>query len=95
MRAGSFIPRMVKKFNSLDMEYKQLPAMMVHGRHGTEVERFEALKYRLREMCLWEDLGFPHTWPANLKEAMLDGGEEIYGGLDMKSSEDENDEPET
>ena len=95
LRAGSFILRMVKKFNSLDLEYKQLPAVMIHGRHGTEVEKFEALKYRLRAMCLWEDLGSPHTWPANIKAAMLDRGEEIYGNLDMKSSEDENEETET
>ena len=46
---------MVKKFNSLDLEYKQLPAVMIHGRQGTEVEKFEALKYRLRAMCLWEE----------------------------------------
>ena len=95
LRAGSFIPRMVKKFNTLDLEFKQLPAVMIHGRHGTEVEKFEALKYRLRDMCLWEDLGYPHTWPANLQEAMLDRGEEIYGGLNMESSEDETEETES
>ena len=94
LRAGSFIPRMVKKFNSLDLEYKTLPAVMVYGRHGTEEERFEALKYRLREMCMWEELGFPYTWPENLQAAMLDRGDEIYGGLAMDSTEEESEDEE-
>ena len=92
-RAQSFVPRMVKKFNSLDMEFKMLPAVMVYGRHGTDVERFEALKYRLRDMCMWEELGYPHTWPEGLESAMLDRGQEIYGGMDMNTTDDDDDEP--
>ena len=92
-RAESFVPRMVKKFNSLDQEYKELPAVMIHGRHSNEVERFEELKVKLKQMCMWEELGVPSTWPENLQAAMLDRGEEIYGGLNMTSTDDDESEP--
>ena len=92
-RAQSFIPRMVKKFNDLPSEYKQLPAVMIHGRHGNDIERFDALKLMLRQKCMWDELGTPDTWPETLEEALLDRGEEIYGGLNMDSTlESENDD---
>ena len=91
--AQSFIPRMVKKFNDLPSEYKQLPAVMIHGRHGNDIERFDALKLMLRQKCMWDELGTPDTWPETLEEALLDRGEEIYGGLNMDSTlESENDD---
>ena len=83
-RAESFVPRMVKKFNSLDQEYKQLPAVVMHGRQDTDEERFDALKLKLKQMCMWEELGFPGTWPEDLQAALLDSGNE------SSTDEDEN-----
>ena len=84
---------MVKRFNELDQEYKELPALNIHGRPGDEAERFEALKVKLKQMCMWEELGPPGTWPDNLEAAMLDRGEEIYGDLNMSSTDEEQEEP--
>lgn len=87
IRAGSFVPRMVKIFNDLDPEYKSLP-MTAHD--ATDKERFQMLKEKLREKSQWDVLGYPHTWPEDREEAFLDRANEIYGlGINSDTTSDE------
>ena len=84
VRAGSFVPRMVKTFNDLDIELKSLPDI-----RGTDEERFLTLKQKLRNHCQWKDLGFPSHWPENRDDALLDRGDEIYGlGIESDTTDD-------
>ena len=84
LRAGSFIPRMVRKFNDLPQEERMLPDLGSQ----TEEERWAEHKLNLRNKCQWERLGRPDTWPENREEALLDRGNEIYGlGPDSSDSE--------
>ena len=47
IRASSFVPRMVRKFNTLDLELKSLPDI-----RGTDQERFDVLKQKLKNVAL-------------------------------------------
>ena len=79
IRATSFVPSMVKVFNSLDKEYKQLPDLRNKaGYPRSNEEKFQSLKYHLRNLVQWRDLGPPVNWP-DREAAMLDRGDEIYG----------------
>ena len=91
LRHESFVPRMVRRFNTLAPEYRQLPTENINGRPArSEEEQFAKLKLMLRELCLREELGDPLNWPSK-EEAMLDRGNEIYGGLNMDSTDEEID----
>ena len=83
---------MVRVFNSLDQEYKQLPDLRNKAGYPRPTEeKFQSLKYSLRNLVQWRDLGQPGNWP-DREAAMLDRGEEIYGlGIlsETSSSEDE------
>ena len=88
IRAGSFVPRMVKIFNDLDIELKSLPDI-----RGTDEERFLVLKQKLRNHCQWKALGFPSHWPEDRADALLDRGNEIYGlGIESDTTEDSDDD---
>lgn len=90
MRAGSFVPRMIRIFNDLDPEYKHLPEISGYNSPGTTFERYLLQKRKIRDMYQWQQLGFPSTWPENLEEAMLDRGEEVYGlGINSDTTSDE------
>ena len=87
MRAGSFVPRMVRVYNELDPEYKGLPDVS-----GTLQERFDYLKVKLRSKCQWDALGLPFYWPTLVDCKILDRAEEIYGlGIDSDTTDDEED----
>ena len=96
LRSQSFVPRMVRKFNTLPQELKQLPEVDNYGRPDNEQGRFDKLKIMLREHCMYEELGSPDTWPLDRADALLDRGREIYDGLNMESTgeEDSEEEPE-
>ena len=84
MRVGSFVPRMIKVFNNLDIEYKHLPSIPGPNGPGTDQERFLIL------MCQWKQLCFPGNWPENMEDALLDRAEEIYGlGINSGTSSTE------
>ena len=86
IRAGTFVPRMIKVFNDLDLEYKTLPDI-----EGTTLERYLLQKKKLRDLCQWTALGYPSEWPEDLESAMLDRGEEVYGlGINSETSSDED-----
>ena len=91
IRAGTFVPRMVKTFNGLSAEYKGMPDIQ-----GTDEERFALLKIKLRQKCQWEILGLPCDWPENVEDALLDRGDDIYGygQLADTTSEEEEEEDE-
>ena len=92
MRAGSFVPRMIRVFNNLDPEYKHLPSIPGPNGPGSDKERFLILKTSLRNMCQWKQLGYPGNWPENAEEALLDRAEEIYGlGINSSTSSEEED----
>ena len=87
MRAGSFVPRMVKVYNELDPEYKGLPDVS-----GTLQERFDYLKIKLRSKCQWDTLGLPFYWPTLVDCKILDRASEIYGlGIDSDTTDDDED----
>ena len=95
LRAGSFVPRMVRTFNALDstlpgqlLTLKSLPEI-----DASDEERFDLLKVYLRKYCLWTTLGLCCDWPENREEAMLDCGDQIYRlGIDSKTTEDEDED---
>ena len=92
-RSVSFVPRMVKKFNELDPEYKSLP---MTANDATDLERFVMLKEKLRDKCQWDVLGYPFTWPEDRESALLDRGDEIYGlGIDSDTTTDDDTDNET
>ena len=77
IRASSFVPSMVKVFNGLDQEFKQLPVLRNRaGYPRSNEEKFQSLKYSLRNRVQWRDLGPPTDWP-DREAAMLDQGDEI------------------
>ena len=86
---------MVRVFNSLDQEYKQLPDLRNKASYPrSSEEKYQSLKYSLRNLVQWRDLGPPTNWP-DREAAMLDRGEEIYGlGIlsETSSSSSEEDE---
>ena len=87
IRASSFVPRMVRKFNTLDLELKSLPDI-----RGTDQERFDVLKQKLKNECQWKALGFPSYWPESKDDALLDRGDQIYGlGIESDTTEDSED----
>ena len=87
IRAGTFVPRMVKVFNDLDLELKSLPDI-----RGTEEERFQLLKIKLRHHCQWKALGFPSYWPEDRESALLDRANEIYGlGIESETTDSDDD----
>ena len=93
LRAGSYVPTMVKVFNDLDQEYKSLPDLRNSAGFPLPDElKFQDLKKSLRTMIMHRDLGTPDTWPENRKDALLDRGDEIYGlGINSSTSEEELD----
>ena len=92
-RSVSFVPRMVKKFNELDPEYKSLP---MTANDASDLERFAMLKEKLRDKCQWDVLGYPFTWPEDRESALLDRGDEIYGlGIDSDTTTDDDTDNET
>ena len=93
LRSSSFVPRMVKTFNELDQEFKSLPDLRdKRGNPLPTEKKFKSLKYDLRRMVQWRALGPPTEWPANLEEALLDRGDEIYGlGILSETSGEDSD----
>ena len=88
IRAGTFVPRMVRTFNGLSAEYKGMPDI-----DGTDEERFALLKLKLRQKCQWGRLGLPIDWPESVEDALLDRGDDIYGYGDLAdTTEDEEEE---
>ena len=91
IRAESFVPRMVRKFNDMGPEWSTLPQIP----NASDDERFQVMKCKLRNFCTWEYLGLPGTWPENAESAMLDRENELFGlGLNSDTSSDEMDDDE-
>ena len=79
IQATSFVPSMVKVFNNLDQEHKQLPDLRNRaGYPKSSEEKFKDLKHSLRNHVQWHDLEQPTYWP-DREAALLDRGDEIYG----------------
>ena len=57
LRAESFVPRMVRKYNEMGMEWSTLPQIP----NATDAERMYVMKCKLRNFCAWEYLGLPGT----------------------------------
>ena len=73
LRSVSFVPRMVRIFNSLDQEFKQLPdSRDKFGNPKPADKKYQDLKYSLRNMVQWKHLGLPCDWPESKEDAMLD-----------------------
>ena len=90
LRSESFVPRMVRKFNEMGVEWSTLPQLP----NSTDKERFYVMKCKLRNYCAWEQLGLPGTWPENAESAMLDREQELFGlGIHSDTSEEEEEEP--
>ena len=87
---------MVKVFNGLDQEYKQLPDLRNRaGYLRSNEEKFQSLKHSLRNLLQWRDLGPPIDWP-DMEAAMLDRGDEIYGlGILSETSSSSSSDEET
>ena len=91
LRAASFIPRMVRTFNSLHEDYKRLPDLRDRrGNPLSDEEKFISLKMDLRNMCQWRDLGPPSEWPEDKEAALLDRSYELAGlGINSDTSDDD------
>ena len=96
IRTNSYVPTMVRVFNGLDQEFKQLPDLRNDaGYPRPEEEKFQELKKNLRNMISWRDLGPPEDWPEDRQAALLDREDEIFGlsinsDTTSSSSEDED-----
>ena len=92
LRSVSFVPRMVRIFNSLDQEFKQLPdSRDKYGYPKSAEQKYQDLKYSLRNMVQWKHLGPPCDWPERKEDAMLDRDFELRGlGVNSDTSDDDN-----
>ena len=92
LRSISFVPRMVKIFNDLDQEFKQLPdSRDKFGNPRPNEMKFLDLKYSLRNMVQWKYLGPPSDWPDSKEDALLDRDYELRGlGVNSDTSKDED-----
>ena len=89
LRAGSFIPRMIRRFNELDPEERSI----TEAGTMSEEQRWKEHKRNVRNKIQWKRLGTPENWPENRADALLDRGDEIYGlGIDS-STTDSDSEP--
>ena len=92
MRAGSYVPSMIKIFNDLDktiigqlLTLKQLPQI-----DASDEERFEVLKVHIKNYCMWTSLGLPGTWPERMEDALLDRADQLQGlGIESDTSDEE------
>ena len=64
MRAGSFVPRMIRVFNNMVPDYKHLPSIPGSNGPGSDKERFQILKVSLRNINILifsESITHTHT----------------------------------
>ena len=94
LRSSSFVPRMVRTFNDLDLEYKRLPDLRDRwGNPRSAAEKFLSLKISLRNKCQRDYLGPESEWLACKADAMLDRSYELAGlGIESETSDEEPDQ---
>ena len=95
LRSVSFVPRMVRTFNNLDQEFKQLPdSRDKFGNPLSAEQKYLDLKHSLRNIVQWKHLGMPCDWPESKEDALLDREPELRGlGVNSDTSEDDDNSP--